>query len=169
MRTISRYLNADASALRLLRVCVKNTHAPRLLGSRKWHNLVREGILLMNTVEIATYRQLLDSKRLDLIASHRDPEAIVIEKVPDSMDELVLASQRDIAIDALNRRTELLSQVHEALLRLDDGSYGLCPECGTKIAERRLNALPWAALCLTCQEISDRLLTSGNRSTLSAA
>ena len=123
----------------------------------------------MNTAEIATYRQMLESKRLELIASHHNPEAILIEKVPDSMDELVLASQRDIAIDALNRRTELLSQVYEALLRLDDGSYGLCRECGTEIAERRLNALPWAALCLTCQEISDGQLTPGNRSALSAA
>ena len=93
----------------------------------------------------------------------------MIEKVSDSMDELVLASQRDIAIDALNRRTELLSQVYEALLRLDDGSYGLCLECGTKIAERRLNALPWAALCLTCQEITDGQGTQDTRSTLSAA
>jgi hypothetical protein len=36
------------------------------------------------------------------------------------MDELVLANQRDLAIDALNRKAELLSQVSEALLRLDE-------------------------------------------------
>jgi DnaK suppressor protein len=122
----------------------------------------------MNTDKIATYRQMLESKKLELMASHHNPEEIVIEKVPDAMDELVLASQRDIAIDGLNRRTELVSQVHEALLRLDDGSYGLCLECGTEIAERRLNALPWAALCLTCQEITDGQLTPGTRPTLSA-
>ena len=123
----------------------------------------------MNRDKVATYRQMLESIRLELIASHHNPEAIVIEKVPDSMDETVLASQRDIAIDVLNRKRELLSQVSEALLRLDEGSYGLCLECGTGIAERRLSALPWAALCLTCQEITDGQLPRGTRSTLSAA
>lgn len=123
----------------------------------------------MNTNKMASYRQMLESTKLELIASQFNPEAIVIEKVADSMDELVLASQRDIAIEALNRRTEFLSLVNEALLRLDEGTYGLCLECGTEIAERRLNALPWAALCLTCQEIIDSQLTLHTRSTLSAA
>jgi len=118
----------------------------------------------MNTHKIATYRQMLESKESELVASHHNPEAIVIEKVPDSMDEMVLASQRDIAIDALNRKRELLSQVSEALLRLDEGHYGFCLECGTEIAERRLNALPWAALCLTCQEITDGQLTPATHS-----
>jgi len=123
----------------------------------------------MHTHKIPTYRQMLESRKLELIASQHNPQAIVIEKVPGSMDELVLASQRDIAIDTLNRRTELLCLVYEALLRLDEGSYGLCLECGKEIAERRLNALPWAALCLTCQEITDGQRTPAPRSTLSTA
>jgi DnaK suppressor protein len=147
----------------------KNTHTPRLLGSRKLNNLVPEGILLMNTHKVAAYRQMLESKRSELIASHHNPEAIVIEKVPDSIDEMVLASQRDIAIDALNRKAQHLSQVSDALLRLDEGSYGLCLECGTAISERRLNALPWAALCLTCQEAVDRQVMPGLRPSLSDA
>ena len=39
-----------------------------------------------------------------------------------------------------------------AVERLDSGEYGECQECGDKIAEARLKALPWAPRCLSCQE-----------------
>jgi DnaK suppressor protein len=46
----------------------------------------------------------------------------------------------------------LIRQVSEALERIDEGSYGLCLECGQTIAATRLAALPWVAYCTACQE-----------------
>jgi DnaK suppressor protein len=43
-------------------------------------------------------------------------------------------------------------EIEAALDRLRSGEYGVCQECETRIADRRLNALPWARYCLTCQE-----------------
>jgi DnaK suppressor protein len=43
-------------------------------------------------------------------------------------------------------------EIEAALDRLRSGAYGVCQECETRIADRRLNALPWARYCLTCQE-----------------
>lgn len=45
----------------------------------------------------------------------------------------------------------LLLDVHEALRRLDEGTYGICQSCGQAIDKARLEALPCAALCLQCQ------------------
>ncbi|HLJ66049.1 MAG TPA: TraR/DksA C4-type zinc finger protein [Chloroflexota bacterium] len=44
-----------------------------------------------------------------------------------------------------------LQQVDDALHRFDEGTYGLCEECGRPIAEKRLRALPYATHCIDCQ------------------
>jgi DnaK suppressor protein len=99
-------------------------------------------------------RRLLAAKRAELVC-YRGADAIAVERTPDSMDELVLANQRDLVVDVLNRETLLLRQVSEALERVAAGTYGVCLYCGEAIAQRRLTALPWAALCLNCQEAAD--------------
>lgn len=49
-------------------------------------------------------------------------------------------------------QSETLTQVNEALGRLDDGTYGHCFECGEDISEARLRALPFAVRCRECEE-----------------
>ena|SRR5579872_430163 len=105
--------------------------------------------------EIERYRRELEAKRADL-AGHRNPEGITIERTPDSMDALVLANEHDLTVERLNRETLLLRQVANALDRIVTGEYGMCLECEEPISAKRLTALPWAALCLSCQEASDR-------------
>lgn len=46
---------------------------------------------------------------------------------------------------------DLLQQVDSALSRLDAGGYGVCERCGRAIGARRLEALPYATLCVNCQ------------------
>src|SRR5579863_4291542 len=99
-------------------------------------------------------RRLLVAKRAEL-ARHRSADGIAVERTPDSMDELVLANERDLIVEVLNRETVLFRQVSEALERIETGTYGMCLHCGEAIAEKRLTALPWAALCLNCQEAAD--------------
>ncbi|NKB86868.1 MAG: TraR/DksA family transcriptional regulator [Acidobacteria bacterium] len=50
-----------------------------------------------------------------------------------------------------------LAGIDEGLARLEDGSYGECEECGEKISEARLKALPWAPLCIACQKEKEEL------------
>lgn len=45
-----------------------------------------------------------------------------------------------------------LDEIEQALQRLDEGIYGLCSECGLPIPEKRLEALPWAARDVVCEE-----------------
>ena len=50
----------------------------------------------------------------------------------------------------------LLQQVESALARFEDGTYGLCCDCGRPIDPARLEALPYAELCLDCQSKQER-------------
>ena len=48
-----------------------------------------------------------------------------------------------------------LKQIDEALRRLDDGTYGVCSACGSRISEARLEALPYASECIRCASRND--------------
>jgi len=43
-----------------------------------------------------------------------------------------------------------LAEVDQALEKLDEGTYGLCDECGRPISSERMEAMPFATLCVTC-------------------
>ena len=111
--------------------------------------------------EIEHFRRELEAKRADL-AGHRSPEGIAIERTPDSMDELVLANERDLTVERLNRETFLLRQVAGALDRITTGDYGICLECEEPISQKRLDAVPWAKYCVTCQESIAARIASGD-------
>ena len=70
-----------------------------------------------------------------------------------SMEDFVLGM--DFAL--MEMESETLKKIDEALRRLEEGSYGDCTECGQKIAEARLKALPFANTCRECQEHREEL------------
>ena len=51
---------------------------------------------------------------------------------------------------------QTLKTLRDALNRIDQGIYGACSECGGEIERKRLEAIPWARYCLTCQEVRER-------------
>jgi DnaK suppressor protein len=55
----------------------------------------------------------------------------------------------------MQMKSETLKKIDQAILRLENGSYGRCPECDQEIAAARLRALPFALLCRDCQEESE--------------
>ncbi|MBI5565609.1 MAG: TraR/DksA C4-type zinc finger protein [Chloroflexi bacterium] len=62
---------------------------------------------------------------------------------------LAFDQARDLAVRVNAEQT--LRLVEDALARFDTGTYGLCVDCGTEIDAARLEAIPYAALCLKCQ------------------
>jgi DnaK suppressor protein len=112
----------------------------------------------MNRQSIERCKRALEAKRAELVASNQKARsvAVAIERVPDSIDEWVFANDRDLAVATLDRNAALFRQITRALDRIARGTYGLCRECQESISEKRLAALPWAALCLKCQQDADR-------------
>lgn len=66
----------------------------------------------------------------------------------------VFAQQRDLALR--DRERIQLRLVEEALRRLDDGTFGICVDCGNPVGGERLQAIPWAATCIECARATGR-------------
>ncbi len=64
--------------------------------------------------------------------------------------------ERDAEMSLAANQRELLMQTERALLRLDQGTYGLCEVCGEAIGKLRLQAFPRATLCKECKQREER-------------
>jgi RNA polymerase-binding protein DksA len=111
---------------------------------------------IMNTYDITRYTAILVHKETELLVGLRGRGDLAPVSSPDSVEEIQLAEVRELEIDSLDRRACLLREVEDALSRISDGSYGLCRLCDAKIQPARLNAVPWAPLCIDCQEDAER-------------
>lgn len=112
-------------------------------------------------IDLARAKSRLEAKRDEL----RARIASLTEAHPQPVDP-VEASQgpqdfEDVAVDFNETQDEqsilvneqsLLTLVEQALQRIDQGTYGLCTNCGKPIGEKRLEAIPWAARDIVCEE-----------------
>ena len=105
-------------------------------------------------------RRMLEERRREIQAKLR----AIREEIPSYQDEVRdseeqsvtdFAQEMDFALMEMKART--LTRIDEALQRVDQGTYGTCDECGKDIAEARLSAVPFALLCLECQEREETL------------
>jgi DnaK suppressor protein len=108
------------------------------------------------------YRRVLEAKRKELMSGSSDLEEIAIVNAAEDFDRLQQQLNREVAIRNLDRQSSLLKSVQAALARIEDESYGVCLRCDEAIPEKRLNALPWAAYCVPCQEKVDAQRASGD-------
>ncbi|SRR6266568_4149194 len=110
----------------------------------------------MTQSERDNFRTILTQKRVELALEAGRREGIAIERTPDALDEVQLASERELTTRDLERGSRLLRSVRAALDRIAEGAYGACLECEEEISHKRLQAMPWATLCIRCQEQADR-------------
>lgn len=73
------------------------------------------------------------------------------EAIADMYDLADDERERQFSILLCNRDREKLELIDEALERLEEGTYGICEECDSKIAEGRLKVMPFARYCIACQ------------------
>ena len=109
----------------------------------------------MKKQDIEGCRRMLEAKKGQILSGRLKAERITVERVPDSIEELTMEMERSMAVEALNRNAALLGEVTDALDRIAAGSYGVCISCENVISLKRLTALPWAALCLECQQLAE--------------
>lgn len=109
--------------------------------------------------QITEAHKALISERDAVMAALRIRPAAT-EPRPDAMDAATEAAEQALGVSACNRNSRHLADVNAALLRIDDGEYGMCVDCEEEISPRRLRAVPWAARCVSCQEIFELNTTS---------
>ena len=72
-------------------------------------------------------------------------------------DQVPLLHDQFVAISTTSRNRRKLALINSALDRLARGEYGICEECGEQIPLKRLQAVPWAAYCVPCQERTESM------------
>ena len=90
-------------------------------------------------------------------------EAIAVKTTAEAMEQVSLATERDMAVQQVERESRLLREVESTLVRLGDRVYGLCIDCDDEIHAKRLAAIPWASRCIHCQNVAERMEASSPR------
>jgi DnaK suppressor protein len=106
-------------------------------------------------------KQMLDERRKEIHAEVQGKMRGVREEgtwggklneVLDAVESAEADIQEEIEFALVQMKSETLNKVNNALMRLEQGDYGYCFECGEEIAEKRLRALPFAVRCKDCEE-----------------
>jgi DnaK suppressor protein len=102
------------------------------------------------------FRQMLEEKSVELrtqMSGAKVNPALQIHVDPyDTADFAEKSHEEWIFLQKNSFDTSLLRDIDEALKRLRDGSYGTCQDCGMQMSKKRLEAIPWARYCVSCQE-----------------
>jgi len=78
------------------------------------------------------------------------------ELTQDPADKASNAYTKELLFSQSTNDRFILKLIEEALIRLEDGEYGACVNCSKEIQPKRLDAVPWARHCITCQDLQER-------------
>lgn len=111
----------------------------------------------MNAERLEYFRRRL-LEELPQHADHvRNDQAAALELsddgVKDTVDMSLMDVNEELALRLGERESQMIADIDQALLRIEEGSYGICARCGKLINERRLEALPTARYDAKCQAI----------------
>jgi DnaK suppressor protein len=114
----------------------------------------------MNPMQQEYFRQKLLAWKAELLKesnetlNHLQEESL---SEPDIADRASLETDRALELRTRDRERKLISKIDEALLRIEDGTYGYCEETGEPIGIKRLEARPIATLSIEAQERHERM------------
>jgi DnaK suppressor protein len=111
----------------------------------------------MHVSNAGKYEQSLQARAAELRRSLRQRGYISAEQTADELDQTVQAAERDLSAKGLENDFRSLRQIEAALRRIREDEYGACLRCDEPISPKRLDAIPWASFCLSCQERAERM------------
>ena len=120
-------------------------------------------------IQTDRFRQLLIEERERVRSAIENLHAENPGSIEDETGDLVSSSNdnhladmatvtfdRELADTLEDNSGAVLAAIEGALRRIDEGTYGTCQRCGKPIAEERLEALPYAELCIDCKRLAER-------------
>ncbi len=108
----------------------------------------------MNDKQLKKFKAQLEEMRDKIIS---DAEQTLSEmttqtgNIPDPNDRATVESDRNFELRLRDRERKLMSKIEEALLRIEEKTYGVCDDCGEDITIKRLEARPVAKYCIDCK------------------
>ncbi len=111
----------------------------------------------LSAQKIKYFEELFVKKQQNIIKSYQDePDEIDV----DGGDEIDVAqgfTLKNVADSLSQRDLESLNRIKSALIRIENGTFGLCEECEEPIPEKRLLALPDCTSCISCAEVQEKV------------
>jgi len=109
----------------------------------------------MNKKQLQSFKNLLLKRLEDLAGEARETVDEMTDEddnFPDPNDRATLESDRNFVLRIRDRERRLRAKIEQALERVENGTFGICEECGEDISEGRLQARPVTTLCIKCKE-----------------
>ncbi len=108
----------------------------------------------MEKERLAYFKDLL-TERLTVLLNEAEKTVTGMtndkDTFPDPTDRANLETDRNFLLRIRDRERKLILKIKEALARIEDGTFGICEECGEEISEERLKARPVTTLCIDCK------------------
>ncbi|HEY3236706.1 MAG TPA: TraR/DksA C4-type zinc finger protein [Polyangiaceae bacterium] len=115
----------------------------------------------MTKAQLKKFREQLESKRREIIrrAQQTLDEDMTLDAndLPDEMDLASSEYLQSFTFRLRGREKVFLDKIQKALEKIDQGSFGICDDCGEKISIKRLEARPETTLCIRCKEDQERV------------
>jgi len=118
----------------------------------------------MKRKDVDYFKDFLNN-RLEELLSHADDTVSGMtqpkENFPDPTDRASLESERNFMLRIRDRENKLIKKIRSALDRIENGTFGVCEECGENISIKRLKARPVTTQCIDCktkEEASEKAL-----------
>lgn len=109
--------------------------------------------------DINSLERLLVKQRQEILGNGKTLLVDFTINKDDLQDEVDVALndiEQGMKMRLGNRESLYFKKIEEALLRIKEGTYGLCLDCGAQIGNKRLEARPTAELCIDCKETSEK-------------
>lgn len=114
----------------------------------------------MNKVQLKKFKTLLTEKRDEIVKKAKqtleEDMTLDANDLPDEMDLASSEYLQSFTFRLRGREKVFLDKIEKALRKIEDGSFGICEECGEEISIKRLEARPETALCIKCKEDQER-------------
>jgi len=118
----------------------------------------------LTPAEIRKFQALLMEKRNNLLGnvSSMEDDALReqrsdLSNTPIHMADLGSDSfEQEFTLELMDSERKLISEIDDALKRIENGTYGICEIGGEMIPKQRLNAIPWARCCINCASLIEK-------------
>ena len=113
----------------------------------------------MEKEKLDYFNELLNQRKQALVDGSTETVVEMGEEddtFPDPNDRATLESDRNFVLRIRDRERKLISKIEKALARIEDGSFGICEECGEAISEGRMKARPVTTMCIQCKEEQEK-------------
>jgi DnaK suppressor protein len=126
----------------------------------------------MDAEKLEHYRRILTQQLRQRTEAARANQSDAVQTaatddgVKDVADQSVKDLSQEIEYRLGERESQLIADIDQALLRIEEGTYGVCARCGKEIPERRLEALPTARYDAECQSIVESSAGEDEHATL---